>query len=74
MLKLSSPTADISGITVTWQSVSGKTYYLQQSTNLATQPIFLSIKSNIAGLIGTTSYKDTTATNSRPYFYRVGLQ
>lgn len=68
------PTAtnNASGITVSWQSVSGISYYLQSSTNLSTQP-FATIQSSITGQAGTTSYLDTTATNNTPYFYRVGV-
>ncbi len=64
-------TTNSTGITLTWQSVNTRTYYLQSSTNLSS---FVSIRSNIVGQTGTTSYADTTATKDGPYFYRVGVQ
>jgi hypothetical protein len=74
VLQLSSPSNSVSGVTVTWQSVTNVTYYLQNSTNLSASPAFVSIQSILVGQTGTTSYTDTTATNGNPYFYRVGIQ
>ncbi len=74
LLKVTTVANAVSGLTVSWQSVSGKTYFLQSSGNLVAQPAFSTIQSNIVGQAGTTSYTDTNAVGSGPFFYRVGVQ
>jgi hypothetical protein len=74
VLKMLAPvsTNNPSGLRVSWQSVNTRTYFLQRGTNLPSA--FLSIRSNIVGLAGTTSVVDTNVSGAGPYFYRVGIQ
>jgi hypothetical protein len=74
VLKILSPSNSMSGLNVSWQSVSGKTYFLQRASDLTAQPAFSALKSNLNGQASSTVYLDTSATNGGPYFYRVGVQ
>ena len=68
------PANSPAGLLVSWESVSNRTYFLQQSTNLGAQLAFSTIQSNIVGQAGITDYTDTNAVGNGPFFYRVGVQ
>ena len=74
VLQMLAPTNGASGVTVAWQSVANRSYYLQRSLDLSAQPPFLNVQSNIVGQAGTTTYTDTNAAGTGPFFYRVGVQ
>ena len=61
-------------VTLTWSSVTNRTYALERATNLGAGPAFSVLQSNLAGLPGTTSWTDTNAAGSTPRFYRVRVQ
>jgi hypothetical protein len=73
-LTILAPSNSISGVTVRWRGVYGRTYFLECSPDLNLQPGFAIIQSNIAGRNGTISFADTNATGPGPYFYRVRVQ
>lgn len=74
VLRMMTASNTASGLDVTWQSVSTRSYFLDRATNFSDAPPFQTIATNIAGASGTKTYTDTSATNSGPYFYRVGVQ
>jgi hypothetical protein len=74
VLRIAAVMKNTPGWQITWQSVSNRIYYLQRSTNLATQSSFQTLQSHLVGQPGTTTCTDTSATNAGPYFYRVGVQ
>jgi hypothetical protein len=74
VLKMTGAVRANPGVAVTWQSVSGITYYLQRAGSVQIQPAFTSIQSNIFGQPVTTTIVDPTATGPGPFFYRVGVE
>jgi hypothetical protein len=62
------------GVTITWQSVTGVSYFVQSASDLSVGSPFSTIQSNIAGQAGVTTFTDPAGTNASAMFYRVGVQ
>ncbi len=72
---LTGVSASGSDITLTWQSLAGRYYFVEYSTNLAPSPYFkFPIGRNIASGGSTTSWTHTNAVGDPMHFYRVGVQ
>ena len=72
ILKLLSPFCSAqAGTTISWNSVSNRTYFVQRSSDLK---LFAAASPDIPGQPGTTSYTDTNAIGTGPFFYRVGVR
>ncbi len=74
VLQMLSPRNGVSGVTVAWQSVTNRNYFLERAADLGAQPPFSTLQSNIVGRAGTTSCTDTSAVGLGPFFYRVSVQ
>ena len=61
-------------MTVTWSSVTNRTYFVERATKRVHQPAFSLLETNIPGLPDTTSFTDTNPPASGPAYYRVGVQ
>jgi hypothetical protein len=72
VLQLLSAMPDDDGITVTWQSQLGVSYFLERSTNLVS-PVFTPLATDIPGQPDMTVYTDTHAPAVPVLFYRVGV-
>jgi predicted outer membrane repeat protein len=74
VLRMLLPSRGAGGTTVGWWSVPGKWYKLERAGALAPAPAFTVLQADIAGEDGVTTCIDVSATNSGPFFYRVGIQ
>ena len=72
-LRLLTPQTVGTNLSVRWESVTGKSYFLERSTSLGTNASFLPLATNLPGQSGTTTFTDTNAAGARPRFYRVGV-
>jgi len=58
VLHLLTPASDGANLTVTWESVVGRSYFLERSPDLSGARAFTRIASNVVGQANTTSYVD----------------
>ncbi len=66
------PSATATGMVVRWDSVTGRFYTVEGSTNLLELPPFRNLTSNILGQVDYTTFTDTNAAS--PSFYRIRVQ
>ena len=62
----------LGGVAVRWSSVTLHQYTIQRSSDLLTG--FTNLQTNVDATPGTNSFRDATATNRNPYFYRIRVQ
>ena len=73
LLQLSSASNSVSGFTIQWESVGGRLYSIQKSTNLLSVPVFSSLATNLLGQPVVTTYTDTNILDNVPCYYRILL-
>ena len=72
-LCLLSPTPAGVDVTLTWPSGTGRSYFLEWSTDLSATPAFLPLATNLPGQPGTTTFTHTNSAGLGPCFYRVAV-
>ena len=70
-LRMLSASQTASGVTVSWTSVTNRTYALERAVDLGFSPAFTLVQSNLPGQVGTTAFTDPNPTGDAMRFYRV---
>jgi len=73
-LRLLAPLTGPSSVTVTWQRVANRSYFIERATDLSADPLFKYVASNITGCLSTTSFTDNVPRANDLVIYRVGVQ
>ncbi|HEX5220261.1 MAG TPA: choice-of-anchor Q domain-containing protein [Verrucomicrobiae bacterium] len=71
VLRLLPPLRVSPGLSVKWQSVTGKLYWIERSTNLLLISPLVTRGTNLFATSNSVTFNDVTATNLGPYYYRV---
>jgi hypothetical protein len=74
VLRMNSAAAGAQGVTVSWQSVSNRSYSVERAGLLTVPTVFTPIASGIAGLPSATTFLDTNAAGRGPFLYRVQVE
>lgn len=74
VLLMLAPTNTLAGVTLSWQSVSNRTYFIERATNLAAPSAFQLLQANLPGREDNTTFIDSSPGGRRAAFYRVGVQ
>jgi hypothetical protein len=74
VFKVTAPTRDALGVTVSWQSVAGRNYSVERASGVGSPLAFSIIADDLFGQQGTMAYTDTDASGPGPFFYRVTLR
>jgi len=61
------------GVAVSWQSITDRSYSLQRATDLGGTVDFVTVATNIVGQTNTTTFIDSNAIGSGPFFYRISI-
>ena len=69
-----SPERTKDGNMVRWQAVPNRRYTIQRSTNLLTQPPFVTLAEGVDGAEGVAEFLDDTADGPGPYYYRIVVE
>lgn len=67
-------TKEDSSTTISWNSTSTRTYWIERSITAAPRHTFLRVATNLVGQVGSMSYSDRDIVGNISAFYRVGVQ
>ncbi|MGE4487967.1 MAG: sialidase family protein [Kiritimatiellales bacterium] len=68
------PSASDNGFQLQWNSLTGRTYQIESSTNLLDTPAFQIIRSGIQGSESITEFVDTNSPRNALKFYRITIE
>jgi hypothetical protein len=74
VLRLRQPMLAGLDLVVTWESVFGRSYALEASSDLTSSTSFHPVASNIPGRPGTTSFTHRNSASQGPRYYRVSVE